>query len=333
MSVDANGADLVTGVGTDPNGSSALPTISGDGRLVGFLSAATNLTAMDPNGTTSDIYVRDLVTDTTVRASQGVNPAVGPEKFSSQPDLSRDGRFVAFTSEASDIVAGDTNGAFDIFIRDLVGGTTVRATVDAVGGQADGPSFAPALDADGSTVAFHSLANDLVPGDLTSNSDVFVRDLVARQNVRASVSPSGGNADEGTSDPDLDDRGRLVTFWGSASNLVAGDANGNTHDVFVRDLAAGQTTLASVSGAGVQGNNLSAFPAISGDGTTVAFGSNASNLVPGDGNAMNDVFARELPAAPAAVIPEVPVAWLLPAAGLGLLAVALRRRPTARPDA
>jgi Tol biopolymer transport system component len=175
------------------------PSISGDGRYVAF-DAATPLTADDTNGK-QDVYVHDLVTGLTTRASVDTagNQADGhSDNFSlgdvqdgrlgaAGPQISGDGRYVAFVSAASNLVAGDTNTCTsgdadfpaagqcpDVFVHDLQTGVTTRVSVDGNGGQADGPSGGPAVDADGSTVAFLSAATDLVAGDTNDVPDVFV---------------------------------------------------------------------------------------------------------------------------------------------------------------
>jgi len=216
-----------------------------------------------------------------------------PNGSSSDPSLNANGRFVAFSSSASDLVAGDGNGVDDIFVRDLVAGTTTRVSVDTGGGDPNGSSFAPSISPDGELVAFASFASDLVPGDGNGGSDIFLRDLVAGTTTRVSVDTGGGDPNGSSEAPSVNTTGRFVAFHSFASDLVPGDGNFAT-DVFVRDLTAGTTSRASLDTAGGDANSSSLFPSISDTGRFVAFESNASDLVPADGNGATDVFVRDL---------------------------------------
>jgi Tol biopolymer transport system component len=278
--------------GGDPNGRSFDPSISADGRYVAFYSSASNL--VDGDGTDFyDIFVRDLVAGTTVRAS--VDTGGGdPDGYSYYPSINSDGRYVAFWSYASDLVQGDGNGFSDIFVRDLVAGTTVRASVDTGGGDPDSDSYSPSISADGRYVAFESQAGDLVPSDGCCFYDIFVRDLVAGTTVRASVDSGGGDPFGNSFQPSISADGRYVSFYSYASDLVQGDGNG-LPDIFVRDLVVGTTVRASVDTGDGDPNGISLYPSISADGRYVAFESSASDLIPRDGtNLFDDVFVRAL---------------------------------------
>ncbi len=221
------------------------------------------------------------------------NPANGG---SYSPVLSADGRYVAFRSEASNLVAGDTNNAQDVFVRDVVAGTTTRVSVDSTGTQGNGDSYNAVVSADGRYVVFESEASNLVFGDTNDDVDVFVRDVVAGTTTRVSVDSIGTQGTGGSGRPSVSADGRYVVFDSVASNLVAGDTNG-ADDVFVRDLVAGTTTRVSVDSAGGQANGPSPFfspSSISADGRYVVFDSGASNLVTGDTNDTGDVFVRDL---------------------------------------
>lgn len=267
------------------------PSLSADGGFVAFHSVASDLVAGDGNGV-HDVFVRDLMAGTTMRASLDL-AGRDPNGRSMDPSLSADGRYVAFQSYASDLVAGDGNHAADVFVRDLVGGTTTRASVDAEGGDPNGSSYAPAFSADGRYVAFFSFASDLVPGDGGGHSDVFVRDLVAGVTVRASVDTEGGDPNRWSFFPSVSADGRYVAFHSYASDLVPGDRNAFT-DVFVRDLVAGTTVRGSVDTEGGDPNSASTSTSISAEGRYVVFYSYASDLVPGDENNWSDVFVRDL---------------------------------------
>ncbi len=282
--------------------------ISADGRYVAFQSNATNLVAGDTNGA-PDVFVRDLQTGTTTLVS--VSAAGGPSDGNSvSPAISADGNHVAFVSDATDLVSGDTNGGADVFVRDLQTGTTTLVSVSATGGPSDGggspipgiPAVLfvdrPSLSADGRHVAFESDATNLVAGDTNGIADVFVRDLQTGITTLVSVSATGGPSDGGayfnSGSPSMSADGRYVAFQSNATNLVAGGDINFFTDVFVRDLQTGTTTLASASPTGGLGDNASFDASISADGRSVAFQSNATNLVAGDTNGAPDVFVRDL---------------------------------------
>ena len=206
--------------------------------------------------------------------------------------ISRSGRYVAFWSEASNLVAGDTNGVADVFVRDRLAGITERVSVGPSGRQADGESRYPAISASGRYVAFASRASNLVTGDTNAVADVYVRDVVAGVTRRVSVGPGGRQADGDSFRPALSASGRQVVFDSLSTNLTAGDTNAAS-DVFVRDVEAGVTERVSVGPGRRQGDGVSFVAAISASGRHVAFQSSASNLVPGDTNAREDVFLRD----------------------------------------
>ncbi len=224
----------------------------------------------------------------TPRPSSGVTTLVSVSSAgvegdgaSGVPAMSSDGRYVVFTSEAGNLVPGDTNGYQDIFLRDRQAGTTVRLSVNSDGTQKVWPSFAPAISADGSVVAF------------CSSDGVFVRTLATGVTERVDVDPAGGAPDGFGCLPSLSGDGRLVAFRSRAANLVPVDTNRVT-DVFVRDRTTGATRRVSVSSAGVQADGDSDSPVLSADGRYVAFESEATSLVPGDTNSAKDVFAHDL---------------------------------------
>lgn len=216
--------------------------------------------------------------------------------------VSQDGRFVAFASAADNLVAGDTNVSTDIFVHDRRTGATVRVSVKSSGHEATGESYSPSLSSDGRFVAFESSAK-LVNGDRNRASDIFRHDRDPDGNglfdegngvtIRASVDSAGGEGDAGSRYPSISGDGMRIAFFSDATNLVAGDVNG-MGDVFVRDLAAGTTSLASVDSNGVQGNANSFYNSIARDGSAVAFTSYATTLVPNDTNGSADIFVHDL---------------------------------------
>jgi Tol biopolymer transport system component len=207
------------------------PSITPDGRFVTFSSRATSLAAGTPNHD-RDIFVRDRRFDTTERASLSSSGAQDNDE-SSAPTLSDDGRFVAFMSDATNLVARDTNGTTDVFVRDRQTDTTVRASVDSSGLEADGPSTFPAVSGDGRFVAFQSRATNLVPLDTNGAEDVLVRDLVAGTTERVSVHSNGTQGDAGSRYAAVSRTGRYVAYESFSENLVPGVVAG-AH-VYVHD--------------------------------------------------------------------------------------------------
>ena len=277
--------------GTEGNASSTQPWISADGRFVAFVSNATNLVSGDTNGFV-DVFVHDRLQHTTERVS--VSSAGGQTDDLSWPaSISADGRFVSFWSDARNLVPGDTNSFPDSFVHDRQSGSTERVSVGSGGQQGNGGSEGSSLSADSRFVAFDSEADTLVAGDTNGESDVFVRDRANGTTELVSVNSAGIQGNGGSGSPSLSADGRFVAFISVATNLDPLDTNPDL-DVFVRDLQAGVTQLASVSTAGVPGNGESDQPAISSDGRFVQFESSATNLVPGDTNAAYDVFVRDL---------------------------------------
>lgn len=224
-----------------------------------------------------------------------VNPSSAPggpivDPAASFAHVSRDGRFVAFQSDASDLVPGDTNSATDVFVRDLLNGTTTRVTVGPGGAQVNGGGHSSFISADGRAVTFLSRATGLVPGDPPCNAPafceaVYVHDMAT--GVTSVVSRGlGGAAANGTAyAPSLSTDGRFVAFPSTASNLVAADTTSFGPNVFVHDRQTAMTTRVNVSTGGAEANGGSyARPSISADGRFVAFSSWASNLVADDTN-------------------------------------------------
>jgi Tol biopolymer transport system component len=276
--------------GTQANKDSANSSISADGRYVAFESAANDLVSGDTNGDV-DIFVHDRSTSRTKRVSLSSSDAQA-NNGSGIPAISADGQFVAFVSAATNLVTGDTNGADDIFARDLSTGKTRRVSVDSDGTQGNGDSRAPTLSADGRLIAFGSDASDLVPGDTNDVQDIFVHNQVSEQTKRVSINSDGKQANNTSRHACISADGRYVVFESLASNLVSGDTNGN-YDIFVHDRSSGQTKRVSIAGDGTQGNKSSFNPVISSDGRFVAFESNATNLVNGDTNGYPDIFVHD----------------------------------------
>jgi Tol biopolymer transport system component len=293
----------VSSHGRQANGPSGDPAISANGRYVAFSSGATNLVSGDTNGV-SDIFVRDLRAHRTIRVSvtsRGRQARCSAGCESTEPALSANGRYVAFESSATNLVAGDTNRLADVFVHDLRSGRTERVSVSSSGRQGGGDrtnngSNAPAISANGRYVVFHSYASNLVAHDTNRIADIFVRDRKARKTARVSVSSSGVQANQESLGAEaVSADGRYVAFTSLATNLVSHDVNEIT-DVFVRDLRSGTTKLVSLGVAGNQGDDASAAGGVvfSADDRYLAFSSWAGNLVPGDTNDKPDAFVRDL---------------------------------------
>ncbi len=319
VSGDTNGAidvfrkDLQTGAvvrcstdsaGAQGNGDSFYSSISADGRYVAFESNAANLVSGDTNGA-SDIFRKDLSTGQIVRCSTDSAGAQGNGN-SNIPSISADGRYVAFYSEATNLVSGDTNGALDVFRKDLQTDAIVRCSTDSAGAQGNGGSDSPSISADGGYVAFFSEATNLVSGDTNGATDIFRKDLKTGAIVRCSTDSAGAQSNGSSYHPSISSNGRYVAFESNAANLVSGDNNG-TYDVFRKDLQAGAIERCSADSAGAQSNGSSYRPSISSEGRYVAFDSDATNLASGDTNGTLDVFRKELALpAPAmtSIVPE-----------------------------
>ena len=267
-----------------PSGTDSPPALSADGQVVAFASQASNLVPGDTNNA-GDVFVYDRARKETTRVSvaPGGAQATGGDSYS--PSLSADGRFVAFASDATNLVPGDTDNATDVFVYDRQAKTTTRVSLGPGGVQADDASFGPSLSGDGTVVAFISRATNLGAGGSSGGENVFVRDVKAGTTTKVTKSGSA-------SGPALSADGRVVAFASAAGDVVPGDTNGRS-DVFVFDRVAGTTERVSVGSGGAQGDRDSIAPSISGDGRFVAFGSDATDLIPTDTNQRADIFVRD----------------------------------------
>ncbi|HVQ90280.1 MAG TPA: hypothetical protein VMU51_04520 [Mycobacteriales bacterium] len=214
------------------------------------------------------------------------------------PAVSADGRFVAFTSLADNLVPGDTNEASDVFVRDRRTGRTERISVSSLGVQGDGNSGfleglgGPSISADGRFVAFDSAATNLVRFDTNQTADVFVHDRRTGRTQRVSVDSHGRQGNGASTSPVISADGRRVAYESFADNLVLPDTNFSS-DIIVRDRRTGRTIRANDAPDGTQADNLSFRPALNGNGHLVVFGSFATNLG-GNPAALGDVYLRDL---------------------------------------
>ena len=298
----------VDNTGAEGNLWSKNPSISADGRYVAFNSEASNLVINDTNNAW-DTFVYDRNNSTVERVSVTAGNVEGNQGTSVNatfkniknvndvqlytPAISADGRYVAFTSDATNLVTGDTNGKYDIFVKDRNTGAVERVSVDKLGNQADNGSYDASISSDGQYVVFNSSASNLVANDTNKTWDTFVYDRNTSSIERVSLA-SDGTQGNGPSVcvPFISQNARFVTFTSLASNLVSGDTNVNG-DVFVHDRDTDTTTRVSVASNGTQANNSSYNPTISADGRYVAFASAATNLVAGTANGINNIFVYD----------------------------------------
>ncbi len=285
-----------------PNNASLTALVSPDGRYVGFYSFASNLIdGADSNVCNSilgsgtacpDVFVRDRCTSNgsavpgctpstvlATRKSDGSQLEQPPVYFS----MSADGRYVAFDTSANGVTPDDDMaGTLDVFVRDLLDGSTELASTNAAGDKAAGATWVPSLSADGLLVAFQSTAGNLLPSPGVGYN-IYVKDRVTGSVDRVSVSSAGESADGGSEGPLLSSNGRFVIFRSTATNLVPGDANGSV-DVFVRDRVTGTTERVSLAADGSEVSDAVSSHQISADGRFVGFVSTSSSLVAGDSN-------------------------------------------------
>jgi len=282
VSVDSNGnQDYQNSIGS---------AISADGRYVAFLSYSTNL--VSPLTTQyGQIFIRDLQNNSTSLVSVNNSGEYGNNNAGT-PAISADGRFVAFSSDANNLVDGDTNSRTDVFVRDRQNGQTTRVSVPTGGGQADDASSNPSISADGRYVAFMSKAKNLDSRALFGVYQVYVHDRNTGITTMVSIGHDGKEPSQQSRYPSISADGRFVAYDTAGNNMVPGDTTLRRH-VYIYDRHTGQTTRVSVSSGGTAGDGSSLFASVSSDGRYVAFSSTATNLVSGDTNSFEDVFMRD----------------------------------------
>jgi Tol biopolymer transport system component len=272
--------------GAAPDGPSSSPSITPDGRYVAFASRASNLTSTPNSDGSSDVFVRDTRTGVTKQISVGLDGAeANGDSF--QPDITPDGRYVVFTSGASNLVTDDQDPDVwvqEVFLKDLKTGRITRIFTGTHGEPNYGADYGPTISDDGGTIAFDSSQTDLVPGDTNQVRDVFVWKRSTGKITRVSVSSSGAQGGSATTpnrnadsrDAEISGDGRTVVFRSGADNLVTGDTNGIS-DIFLHSLTTHRTTRISVGPNGEQATPTGTssegadFPSISADGRIVAY--------------------------------------------------------------
>lgn len=208
------------------------------------------------------------------------------------PDISADGRFIAFTSLASDLVVDDTNNAFDVFVYDRLTTQTILVSGTRAGTPGNNDSTNPVISADGRYIAFVSDADNLVANDTNGQLDVFVYDQQTSQTARVSVASNGVQGNAFSSFAAISADGQQIAFVSAADNLVGDDTNG-LWDIFVHHQGTRTTERVSIAQDSQQSDNNSAYPSISADGRYVAFASFATNLVPQQTNDVIQIFVRD----------------------------------------
>ncbi len=281
VSVNSNGDQADNEV--EPLAGSFEQAISADGRIVAFGSNANNLVAEDNNGD-YDIFVHDRETGETSRVSVASDGTEGNQgsrsNFFPIVALSADGLLVAFTSDASNLVADDTNGREDVFVHDRLSGETSRVSVASDGTEGLQTSEGATISADGRFVVFTSYASNLVANDTNGTDDVFVHDRSSGETSRVSIASDGTEGNSTSRADAISADGRFVTFTSGASNLLLnGEDSNDVDDVFIHDRQTAQTTRVSVGSLGTEGGHRSGRSAVSDEGRFVAFQSEARNLI------------------------------------------------------
>ena len=282
----------LTNAGTQPNGGSWWLAMSSDGRFIAFQSWARDFVPGDTNWV-YDIYLHDRAFGLNHPISLSGTGAFGLQE-SLYPAMSPDGKSVAFTSTAPNLVPGEANGLVQVYIRDWQTGVTERVSVSSAEEQANADCARASVSQDGRYVGFHSEATNLVPG-APGYLAVYVRDRLTQTTECASVSTAGQFATQIALDAAITPDGRYVAFLSYAGNLVLGDGNPGA-DAFLRDRQAGTTEIVSLTdltGQPANGSSYGPSPAITPDARYIAFSSHASNLVPVDANDTWDVFLRD----------------------------------------
>jgi len=276
------------------------PVVSLDGRYVVFTSVSSNLSPL-ADGSAQQVYVRDRVAGTTTLLSVNADGVAG-DSHSYAPVITPSGRFVAFWSDAENLVPGGGNDAYDVFLvdRDPDGNGLFDEGNDALelvsvaldGGAANSSSDRPSVSDDGSRVAFGSWASDLVENDKNGHYDIFVRDRTLNKTTLISVADDGTQGNQDSFSPcRISGDGSTVAFGSDARNLVATSISWRS--CFVRLIGDAKTELVSVNDAGTPANDISHDPSISSDGRLVAFVSQGSNLDAADTVGAPDVFVRD----------------------------------------
>ena len=282
ISVDASGVE--------GNGASNRASISANGQVLTYQSSASNLVAGDTNGM-GDIFVLDRANNIPLRVSVD-STGLEANGLSESPDIAQGGQFVAFSSQATNLVANDTNLASDIFVHDLSTGATTRVSVDSLGAEGNGNSTRCSISSDGRYVVYESEAANLVALDSNGSADIFLHDRQTGLTTRVSVDSLGTEGNGECRSPAISADGLVVAFMSTSDNLVSSDTN-TTSDIFAHELATGQTTRVSVKSGGNQSAGICDDPELSADGMLVVFTSDSFSIAPGGRNGDDDVYVHD----------------------------------------
>ena len=279
----------VSSAGDPADNNANFGSLSDDGSVVAFVSTATNLTddrcSLDNDEDCQGVFARNRTANTTVQVSKSWNGDPTDGQSGEAVDITADGRYVVFSSGASNLVPDDTNGRIDVFVRDLVTETTERISVDATGAEANGVSADPMVTADGRFVTFWSTATNLAPGGSAAGA-IYVVDRVL-----GTIEARGGDGNQaGSYDPTISDDGEILTYL-SYSTLLPGDTN-PSYDLYLEHRSTGARELVNADSGGVIGIN-SDNARVSADGTEVLFRSGAV-LVPDAGTGMGHLYLRRV---------------------------------------
>ncbi|WOH39431.1 thrombospondin type 3 repeat-containing protein [Thalassotalea fonticola] len=276
--------------GVKGNGWSTFPSISGDGRYVAFRSHSTNLDAADTD-TWADIYLYDRQDDVMELVSKNAAGVKG-NGYSYTPSVSGDGGYVTFSSRSTNLDAADTDTREDIYVYDRQDDVLELVSKSTAGVKGNYDSNKPSISANGRYVAFSSFATNLDATDTVIGYDIYVYDRQDDVLELMSKSTAGVVGNSASNRPSISGDGRYVAFYSLADNLDAADID-TRQDIYAYDRQSDTVTLVSKNTAGVKGNDISYYPAISDDGSVVVFSSLSSNLVDNDTNEHYDVFVRD----------------------------------------
>ncbi len=280
----------ISSEGISGNQSSGGPDLSSDGEKIVFTSFATNLVTIDTNGF-DDIFVHDRETETTRKITNSFD-GKQTNSHSGYPSMSSNGRFITYTSTASNLVPKDINGENDVFLYDSLIGSTIIISVLKDGTQANLGAGPSKISGDGQYIVFYSNSSNLINNDINDLSDLFIYNKEDQTHYLVSVASDGSQSDRSVGQFfDISENGRYVTFSTFATNLdlVIDDTN-VVSDIFLHDFVTKETKRVSLSTQGTQGNFSSYAPSISNDGRFITYYSAATNLVPSDTNGVNDIF-------------------------------------------
>ena len=273
------------------NGHSRFAVQSDNGRFVAFSSAATNLVVGDTNGE-YDVFVRDRANDTTTRVSVSSAAAEAVGGDSENPSINDDGNLIVFESEATNLVAGDTNSDKDIFMHNTDTGTSIRISTTTTGLETTDDSRNAKISGDGEWIVFETDAS-LQPSDTNNVSDIYLYEIDTGTISRISENTNGTQSNGVSRNPSLSVDGRYIVFESAATTLISGDTNG-VYDIFLYDRTLDTLERVNLTIGNTQSTGASYKPSVSDDGNRVLFESDATDLIGAfnDTNSSRDIFVR-----------------------------------------